>query len=170
MLWYVIGETHRLFVKMGKTMQQKSQEDSMPSQVASAFAVFPKAVQRKLLQVRKLIYKTAAGNSEIGPLIETLKWGQPSYLPKKPRVGTTVRLGYSDKTPHEVQMFVHCQTTLVDTYRTILGNESGDVLSFEGNRAINIKLKPALPSAPLSMCIEAALTYHLHKEHLHKER
>lgn len=149
---------------MGNAKQQeKMQHDAMPAQVASAFAEFPKSVQRKLLQVRKLIYKTAAGNSEIGPLVETLKWGQPSYLPQKPRVGTTVRLGYSDKTPDEIQMFVHCQTTLVDTYRTIVGSESGDVLSFEGNRAINIKLKPALPRAALSMCIEAALTYHLHK-------
>ena len=135
-----------------------------PAEVAQAFNAFPKKAQVKLLQLRKLIYSTAAGNSRIGPLVETLKWGQPSYLPKKPRVGTTVRLGFSDKTPDKIQMFVHCQTTLVDTYRTLLGNEPDELLSFEGNRAIVIALKPALPKAPLALCIEAALTYHLNKK------
>jgi len=135
-----------------------------PAEVAQAFNAFPKKAQVKLLQLRKLIYSTAAGNSRIGPLVETLKWGQPSYLPKKPRVGTTVRLGFSDKTPDKIQMFVHCQTTLVDTYRTLLGKEPDELLSFEGNRAIVIALKPALPKAPLALCIEAALTYHLNKK------
>ena len=133
------------------------------SEVASAFDAFPAQPKLKLLQLRKLIYSTAAGNSSIGPLIETLKWGQPAYLPKKPRVGTTIRLGYSDKTPSKIHMFVHCQTTLVDTYRTLLGSEPDELLSFEGNRAIAIARKPALPKAPLALCIEAALTYHLNK-------
>jgi len=135
-----------------------------PAEVASAISAFPKQAQVKLLQLRKLIYNTAAGNSSIGPLVETLKWGQPAYLPKKPRVGTTVRLGFSDKTPDKIQMFVHCQTTLVDTYRTLLGSEPDELLSFEGNRAIVIAMKPALPKAPLALCIEAALTYHLNKK------
>jgi len=135
-----------------------------PPEVAAAFNAFPAKAKVKLLQLRKLIYRTAAGNSGIGPLAETLKWGQPSYLPKKPRVGTTVRLGFSDKTPDKIQMFVHCQTTLVDTYRTLLADEPDELLSFEGNRAIVIALKPALPKAPLALCIEAALTYHLNKK------
>ncbi len=139
-------------------------QENMPDAVAAAFAGFPAIAQRKLLQVRKLIYSTAAGNSQIGPLVETLKWGQPAYLPQKPRTGTTVRLGFTDKTPDRIQMFVHCQTTLIDTYRTILGSEPGDVLSFEGNRAIVIAIKPALPTAPLALCIDAAFTYHLKKK------
>jgi len=131
----------------------------MPREVAAAFAAFDKPVERKLLQIRNLIYRTAAANSDIGPLQETLKWGQPSYLPTKTRVGTTVRLGYSDKTPNDVLMFVHCQTTLVDTYRTL----AGDALRFEGNRAIAIDRKGALPKNALALCIDAALTYHLKK-------
>jgi len=135
-----------------------------PTEVASAFNQFPAKAKLKLMQLRKLIYNTAEGNSSIGPLVETLKWGQPAYLPKTPRVGTTIRLGFSDKTPDKIQMFVHCQTTLVDTYRTLLGSEPNELLSFEGNRAIVIALKPALPKAPLALCIEAALTYHLSKK------
>ena len=135
----------------------------MDETVARAYREFPVAVQSKLLQLRKLIYRTAVGNSDIGPIVETLKWSQPAYLPEKPRVGTTIRLGYREDTPDKIQMFVHCQTTLVDTYRTILSDESTEHLRLEGNRAIVIARKPALPKAPLALCIEAALTYHLNK-------
>ena len=135
-----------------------------PKEVASVFEGFPSAAAAKLLQLRKLIYTTAAGNSEIGPLVETLKWGQPAFLPKKPRVGTTIRLGYNQDAPDKIAMYVHCQTTLVDTYRTIISQEPNSVLSFEGNRAVLIASKPALPKAPLALCIEAALTYHLRKK------
>ena len=135
----------------------------MDNSVARAYREFPVPVQSKLLQLRQLIYRTAAGNSAIGPIVETLKWSQPAYLPKKHRVGTTIRLGYREDTPDKIQMFVHCQTSLVDTYRTILGEEHGEHLSLEGNRAIVIARKPALPKAALALCIEAALTYHLNK-------
>lgn len=133
----------------------------LPANVAAALAAFPKPAERKLLQVRALIYKTAAANPLIGQLEETLKWGQPAYLPRQPRVGTTVRLGWSDKRPESVMMFVHCQTTLVDTYRAKLGNAPGENLQFEGDRALVMAHQRALPKAALALCIEAALTYHL---------
>ncbi len=117
--------------------------------IAHAFDAFPAAPRRKLLQVRTHIYTTAAKNSEIGTVSETLKWGQPSYVPDKPRVGTAVRLGWSEKTPDAINLFVHCQTTLVDTYRTLVGDE----LRFEGNRAIVVPLKAALPKKALQLCI-----------------
>ena len=131
----------------------------VPKAVDKALAAFPAAAQRKLLKLRTLIYQTAARNPEIGQLQETLKWGEPAYLPTKPRTGTTVRMGWSEKSPDEVKLFVHCQTTLVDTYRTLVG----DKLSFEGNRAIVIPIRGSLPKAELKLCVEAALTYHLQK-------
>ena len=127
--------------------------------IARAFDAFPAAPRRKLLQVRRLIYTSAAANSEIGSITETLKWGQPSYVPSTPKQGTAVRLGWSEKTPEAISLFVHCQTTLVDTYRTLVGDE----LSFEGNRAIVVPITPALPKAALKLCIEAAFTYHKNK-------
>lgn len=129
---------------------------AMQDNIARAFEVFPSLPRRKLLQVRNLIYATAAKNSEIGPISETLKWGQPSYVPATPRTGTAIRLGFSDHTPDTIQLFVHCQTTLIDTYRTLVGDE----LSFEGNRAIVVPIKPRLPKETLTLCIEAAFTYH----------
>ena len=131
----------------------------MQGNIAHAFDAFPPAPKRKLLQVRSLIYTSAANNSDIGPITETLKWGQPSYLPSKPRLGTAVRLGWNEKTPEVINLFVHCQTTLVDTYRTLVG----DQLTFEGNRAIVVPIRPALPKQALRLCIEAAFTYHKNK-------
>jgi len=129
---------------------------AMPLAIARAFDAFPSAPKRKLLQVRRLIYSVAEKNPVIGPVSETLKWGQPSYVPQKPRTGTAMRLGWNEETPDEIHLFVHCQTTLIDTYRTLIGDE----LTFEGNRAIVVPLKPALPKAALQLCIDAAFTYH----------
>ncbi len=129
---------------------------TVPPTIARAFNAFPAAPKLKLLQVRRLIYNTAAKNTAIGPISETLKWGQPSYVPEKPRTGTAVRLGWSEQSPEVIHLFVHCQTTLVDTYRTLIGDELG----FEGNRAIVVPLKGALPKTTLQLCIEAAFTYH----------
>lgn len=133
-----------------------SQIPDLPKPVARVLDAFPPAPRRKLLQVRSLIYTAAARNSEIGPISETLKWGQPSYVPEAPRTGTAMRLGWSDKTPEVIHLFVHCQTTLIDTYRTLVGDE----LSFEGNRAIVVPLKPALPKTTLALCVDAAFTYY----------
>ena len=127
--------------------------------IARAFDAFPAGPKRKLLQVRNLIYTVTADNLDIGPIIETLKWNQPSYSPEKPRLGTPVRLGWSKRTPDAVGLFVHCQTTLVDSCRTLVGDE----LSFEGNRAIVVPVKSRLPKEALSLCIQAAFTYHRDK-------
>lgn len=135
------------------------QAPAIPGPVAKVYDSFPPGPRRKLLQVRQLIFASAAALPEVGPLVETLKWGQPSYLPAKPRIGTTVRLGWREETASDIQMFVHCQTNLVDTYRTLVG----DALTFEGNRAINIPIRPALPTSALRLCIQTALTYHLNK-------
>ena len=53
-------------------------------------------------------------------------------------------------------MFVHCQTTLVSTYREIYP----DTFRFDGNRALLFSADLALPEEPLKHCIALALTYH----------
>ena len=51
---------------------------TLPPDVAAAFAAFPDAVRRQLLQVRALIFGTAAELDGVGPLAETSKWGGPA--------------------------------------------------------------------------------------------
>ncbi len=125
--------------------------------VEAAFEEYPHAQREKLLQLRDLVYESARSIDEMDGLVETLKWGQPSYLPSKPRVGSTVRLGGFKGDSDRVAVFFHCQTRLVETFREIYG----DQFDFEGNRAISIPVSEPLPADPLKHCIAMGLTYHL---------
>jgi len=80
--------------------------------VAAAIARHPPAVRAALLELRALILETAAGLAEVGPVVETLKWGQPAYLPKRPRVGTTLRIDALKGRADGVALLFHCQSRL----------------------------------------------------------
>jgi hypothetical protein len=53
--------------------------------VDAVFSAYPKPVKAKLLALRRLIFDTAKATEGVGALEETLKWGQPSYLRRKPK-------------------------------------------------------------------------------------
>ena len=53
-------------------------------------------------------------------------------------------------------MYFNCQTSLVQTFRTLFPTE----FKFEGNRAIVFDEADAMPADALALCIAAALTYH----------
>ena len=127
--------------------------------VRAAIGAHPKATRDALLALRKLIVATAAETGGVGALVETLKWGEPAYLPRTPRVGTTVRISALKGSPDKVAVFFHCQTNLVASFR----ERYPDVLEFEGNRAIVLPVAKALPAKALKHCIAMALTYHLRK-------
>ena len=124
--------------------------------VAQVFDTFPQPHADLLLRIRTLIFEVAA-QADI-ELVETLKWSEPAYLPKKARVGTTVRLGIKPKMPQYIGLFVNCQTSLIETFRTLFAE-----LTFEGNRGVLLSVDEPLPEDALRMMIEAALTYHVSK-------
>ncbi|MBI2768586.1 MAG: DUF1801 domain-containing protein [Burkholderiales bacterium] len=124
--------------------------------VAEAFASYPAGVRRKLLALRELILRTAAATEGVGPLEETLKWGEPAYLTAASKSGSTVRIAWKKSAPSQYAMYFNCQTTLVDTFRTLFPRE----FKFEGNRAIVFEQADAVPSDALAFCVAAALTYH----------
>ncbi len=123
--------------------------------VAAAFDAFPADVKGCLLGVRAFIFAVADDVPEVGELTECLKWGQPSYLTGKTKSGTTIRLGISKKSNCPA-LFVHCQTSLIDQYRSLFP----DSFSFSGNRAVLLDKQP-VPEMELRHCIRLALTYHL---------
>lgn len=127
----------------------------MPAPVAETFATFPDKAQDRLRAVRTLIFEVAEAEG-VGPLTETLKWGQPSYLTQATKAGTTVRLWWSASAPGDVSVLMHCQTTLADQLRARFGQD----LRIEGNRAIQMALDAPLPEGPLAGAIALALTYH----------
>lgn len=128
----------------------------IPAEVAAAFAAFPERVRLRLLEVRALIFATAAGTSGVGPLTETLKWGEPAYLTLATGSGRTIRLGRPKSPQGTGAVLFNCRTTLVETFRA----HFAQTLSYQGNRAILLDPSVPLPAEPLAICLAMALTYH----------
>lgn len=124
--------------------------------VGNVFAAYPDELRSKLMRLRELILKVASETNGVGQLEETLKWGQPSYLTHHPKSGTTIRIDGISSNPRRYGMFVHCQTSLISTYRELYSG----VLEFDGARAIEFDLDNDPPEDVLRHCIELALTYH----------
>ena len=137
-------------------MDRLQADTAMPGAVAAAFAAFPSPVRGRLLEVRSLILSTAAETSGVGPLTETLKWGEPAYVTEASGSGTTIRLGWPRPGGQTCAVYFNCRTTLVDSFRT----HFRDVFAYQGNRAILLEVAAPLPEAPLKICLAMALTYH----------
>ncbi|MCA9912002.1 MAG: DUF1801 domain-containing protein, partial [Anaerolineae bacterium] len=84
---------------------------------------------------------------------------QISYRTPVTKSGSTVRIDALGDEPGAVALFFICSTSLVDTFRSIYG----DQLNFEGDRCIWFGAGDEIPEAPIKHCIELALTYHLNK-------
>ncbi len=91
--------------------------------VAALFRSYPPAVRAKLLALRELVIDVAARTPGVGPLTETLKWGQPSYLTEETGAGTTVRLGRL-KTSEGCALYFHCQSGLSGDFAISTGTPS----------------------------------------------
>jgi hypothetical protein len=128
--------------------------------VAQAFAAYPPTVRRKLLALRALIFETAASVEGVGEIEETLKWGEPAYITSQSKSGSTIRIDWKKSNPSRYAMYFHCQTNLVETFRTLFPKE----FKFDGNRAIVFDAAGGVPTDALSVCIAAALTYHRAKK------
>ncbi len=125
--------------------------------VEQYFTTLPQEARIHLENLRDII-RAAAEASGAAPLEESLKWGQPSFAPSK-RMGTPIRLSWSQKSPERVEMLVHCQTSLVDAWR----HRFGDLFDYDGTRAVHIPLEQPLPEKPLHIMAVMALTYHQQK-------
>ena len=123
----------------------------MDKNVKTRFDQYPDSARHQLSSLRSLIFQTAE-NLQSGAVEESLKWGEPSYSAK---AGSPIRIGWKPDTPHNYYLFFNCNTKLVDTFRVLYG----DVLAFQGNRAIVLNLSAVLPEPALRHCIELALTY-----------
>lgn len=128
----------------------------LPGDIDSALARFSMPVRARLLAIRAAIFAVAARSEAIGPLTETLKWGEPAYLTQATGSGTTVRLGVSKQAPGQAAVFVNCRTSLISEFRAQFAEE----FAYEGTRALIVPVEGALPEEPLEICLHAALTYH----------
>ncbi|HCX21157.1 MAG: hypothetical protein CMB80_28850 [Flammeovirgaceae bacterium] len=113
---------------------------------------YPDKPRKRLVELRSLILEVAK-TSGVPRLMETTKWGEPSYVAKK---GSTIRMDWKPKSPDKYYLFFICNTDLVNTFRFIFGDE----LTFEGKRAIVLDLNEKLPEKQIIKCLELALNYH----------
>jgi hypothetical protein len=125
--------------------------------VAAVFETYPEPVRARLLVLRALIFETAAATDGVGPLHETLKWGQPAYLTPNTRSGSTIRIDRV-RASDDIALYCHCQTDLVATFAARYPR-----FRYQGNRALVLGKDPASAAEPLRHCIALALTYHLRK-------
>ena len=124
--------------------------------IQQVFDNYPAAIRNRLMALRQLIFDTAASTPGVGELEEALKWGEPAYLTSKTKSGSTVRIAWKAAKPLQHAIYFNCQTTLVDTFRTLFPND----FEFEGNRAIIFDTTGRIPVREVAWCIAAALTYH----------
>lgn len=129
----------------------------MSPAVAAVFEAYPAPLRERLMALRALIQETAGQTAGVGPLEETLKWGQVSYLTRQSGSGTTVRID-RDKASGLPAIYVNCQTDLLDRYRTLYPQD----FSYDGNRGVVIGAAPDLVA--LRHVIALALTYHSSKQ------
>jgi Domain of unknown function (DU1801) len=135
-------------------------DSSVPSdpKVAAVFSSYPQPLRTKLLALRKLILDTARTTEGVGPLEETIKWGQVSYLTHETGSGSTVRIDQVKPAADRYAVYFHCQTNLVETFRELYPE-----LTYGGNRSILLDTSKSLPTEALRHCVALALTYHLNK-------
>ena len=131
----------------------------MPPEVAATFAGFPDPVQSRLRDLRRLIFDVAAADKAIGPVVETLKWGEPAYLTQASKSGSTIRLGRVKSAPEDCALFFNCRTSLVEEFRA----QFPDEFRVDKNRAVILRNDQPLPAEAVRICLGRALTYHLRR-------
>jgi Domain of unknown function (DU1801) len=129
-------------------------------QVARVFNRYPKRMKQKLMKLRELIFDVAAKTKDVGKLEETLKWGEPAYLTSESKSGSLIHIDVQKSDPSRYAMYFHCQTSLVDSFRTLFP----DSFRYEKNRVIVFEESERVPVNELRTCISMALTYHLTKK------
>lgn len=129
----------------------------MEQGVAAVFDSYPGPLRQQLLDLRQLIHGTAAATEGVGPLEETLKWGQVSYLTTASGSGTTVRID-RDKASGQPAIYVNCKTDLLSRYRELYP----DAFGYDGNRGVVVGNAPDQDA--LRHVIALALTYHSSKK------
>jgi len=117
------------------------------------FNTYPKQQKKKLLELRKLIFNAHKELKGKEPLIETLKWNQPSYLIKG---GSTIRLGVSKSSDDTVSIFFNCKSKIIETVKEVFS----DNFDYVDNREIVFSINDELPEDDIKTIVQLGLQYH----------
>lgn len=120
---------------------------------------YPDAVKSALMELRNLIFEAASEAEGVGNVVETVKWGQLSYLTERPKSGTTIRIDQDTSDQGDIALYVNCQSSLVSEWRGLFPE-----MTFGGDRSVHLSLAQPLPIPQLRQIILMALTYHSRKK------
>jgi len=130
----------------------KHQVPPPPDVVTERVRSAPVELRDRIYRLRALVYDVGA-KADAWPLIEEIKWGQPSYRSPHGNESTPVRIGWTDD--GDVALLTHCQSTVIPEFRSAFG----DRYRFDGNRAVLLGPKDELHDDDLAELIHHALTY-----------
>tara|TARA_R110002094_G_scaffold23868_14_gene36157 strand:- start:1518 stop:1952 length:435 start_codon:yes stop_codon:yes gene_type:complete len=129
--------------------------DNAPSPLLSRISRWSEPAQQKLWHCRAMFHEIAE-KAGVGALDETLKWGQPSWRPTKPRTGSTLRMDWNPKFPDRLSLFVDCKTDLAARMQTLYP----DLPENDGQRHLAIDLYAPLPEQAITHLADMTFTYH----------
>ncbi|MBM2291242.1 DUF1801 domain-containing protein [Sulfitobacter pseudonitzschiae] len=119
-------------------------------------ARWPAAARARFDSLRAAIL-SAAHDASVGPVTESLKWGQPAWRPATPRSGSTLRLNWSPEVPEVLTLYVDCKTDLAQRMVSLYPDLPND-----GRRALALPLEgPAVTEAVAHL---AAMTFTYHRK------
>lgn len=123
-------------------------------------AAYPAPIRDHLLRLRTMVYDIAEADPEIGEVYEALKWGQPSFLTRRPQSGTTLRIDRAKKAgDHHIALYFSCQSTLGPEIQSRFGHE----IECDGKRQVLLDIRKSYPDAILAEIIGLTLKYQIHK-------
>ncbi len=124
--------------------------DFQSHKIRDVFMRVPDPARSGMLYLRDKLYEIAKTIPATKGLDESLKWGQPSYVPKS-GIGTPLRLGQTDE---GFGLFVHCQTTVISEFASLTSN-----VNIDGNRGVLFTSMDEVKGSNLEPMICHAMTY-----------
>ncbi|WP_370981136.1 DUF1801 domain-containing protein [Agaribacterium sp. ZY112] len=124
----------------------------MDDKVQAKFETYPTKAKTQLLKIRSTTLELAK-KEKLGEVVESLKWGEPSYQTKH---GSTLRIDWKEKSPNSISIYVNCKTKLIETYKELYP----DTFHYIGQREIALPISGPLPLRELKVCISLCLRYH----------
>ena len=104
-------------------------------------------------KLRVLIFEAASEQPIIGPLEESVKWGEASFTPVRKNVGSSVRI--QPRKNGDVALMFICTTGLVERFAETYPG----VFNVEGKRALVFSKSAIIPNAETKHAIAMALTF-----------
>lgn len=124
----------------------------MDSRVTQKIEAFLLPAKNMFIAIRHLVYEVAL-QEIIGPIIEDIKWGEPSYASA---TGSPIRMNWTPKKPDQLSLFFNCNTILIETIKEVFG----DTFTYIGKREITLPLTQPIPESALRDVVKMALKYH----------